>query len=117
MKTLIALLFSSFIILTESNAQTIFELDPSQTMLMSGEGQGQDGAINPYYGQDSYAIIENMKESEFAVRIQKKGEIIKMIHITGMETKKVTLLAGQELYFDVPDKEAIKVKLDFEKMD
>ena len=32
---------------TEINAQTVFELDGTQSMLMTGKGPGQDATFNP----------------------------------------------------------------------
>ena len=98
-----------------SYAQTEFELDPSQSMLMTGKGKGQDGAINPYYGQDCMAIVSNMSDMEFSLRIQKKGEILKTIAIKGGEEKRIELLKDQELYIDTND-EKVKFTLDFEPM-
>ena len=101
----------------ESFAQTKFELKPDQSMLMTGKGPGQDGAINPYYGQDCLAIIKNIGKSSFSIRVQQKGKIIKTIPISGKETKKVILLKGHELYFDSNEVEKIKVKLDFKEIE
>lgn len=101
----------------ESNAQTEFELDPSQSMLMTGKGPGQDGAINPYYGKECIAIVKNMGESGFSVRIQKRGAITKMIPVSRNETKKIKLLADHELYIDANDDQKIKLELDFKKIE
>ena len=103
--------------LHETFAQTDFELDPSQSMLITGKGPGQDGTINPYDGQNCYAIVENIGEREFSIRIQQKGEIIKIIPILKGEVKKVILLKGHELYLD-PNSEGIaKARVDYESMD
>lgn len=117
MRNLILVFFLMFIAQYGVHAQADFELDPSQSMLMTGKGKGQDGAINPYYGQDCYAIIENMRESNFSIRIQQKGEIIGTIPVSGKEVKKIKLLKGHELYFDTNAKEKVNVKLDFEKIE
>jgi hypothetical protein len=101
----------------ETYAQNEFELEPSQSMLMTGKGTGQDGAINPYYGENCYAIVENLGKSDFSIRIQQKGKIIETIPISSREVKKVKLLKGYELYFDSNSKEKVNAKLDFEKMD
>ena len=101
----------------EMHAQNEFELDPNQSMLMTGKGAGQDGAINPYYGQDCYAIVENMGESDFSIRIQQAGKIIETIPIANQEVKKVKLLKGYELYFDTNSTAKVNAKLDFEKID
>ena len=45
----ILVLFSLYF---NSSAQTIFELDGQQSMLMTGKGPGQDATINPFEGED-----------------------------------------------------------------
>ena len=95
-------------------AQEEIELNPSQSMCITGKGEGQDGAINPFYGQNSFAIVENIGEGEFSIRVQQKGEIIKTIAIKKGETKKVILLIGYELYFDTVVE--TKARVAFEKM-
>ena len=82
------------------NAQTVFEIDGRQSMLMTGKGPGQDATINPFQGEDCYAIIENLGEELFSVRIQKNGTIIKTIRISPKRKKKIKLLSDQELYLD-----------------
>ena len=98
-------------------AQTEFELDPSQSMLMYGKGPGQDGTINPYKGQDCYAIVENIGEREFSVRVQQQGKIIETIPIAKGETKKVTLLKGYELYLDPNPEGLAKARVGYEKIE
>ena len=95
--------------------ETLFELESNQTMLMTGKGPGQDGAINPYYGSKSIAIINNVGKSYFQIRIQRKGEIIDILNIRKGEKKEITLLSDHELYFDAKD--AARVKLDFKPAD
>ena len=72
MKALILFLTLTFLVHHETVAQDDFELEPYQTMLMTGKGPGQDGSINPYYGQDCYAIVENIGVGEFSIRIQRE---------------------------------------------
>lgn len=117
MKTTILLMLIGLFINFESNAQTEFELNPSQSMLMTGKGPGQDGAINPYYGKECIAIVKNMGESDFLVRIQKRGAIVEMIPVSGNETKKIKLLADHELYIDANDDQKIKLELDFKEIE
>ena len=117
MKSLFLILCLSIFTQISSHAQNDFELEPNQNMLMTGKGAGQDGAINPYYGQDCYAIVENTGKSDFSIRIQQDGKIVEMIPISSKEVKKVTLLKGYELYLDSNSKEKINAKLDFENMD
>ena len=97
-------------------AQTEFDLDPSQSMLMTGKGPGQDGTINPYAGEDCYAVVTNMGKLPFSIRIQKKGEIIKTIPVKKGKVKKVKLLKGQELYLDSSDEGRTKAKVDYEQI-
>lgn len=104
------LCFSSLLVAQEKN---VFELE-DQSMLMTGKGPGQDGAINPYAGEDSIAIVENLGTNSFSIRLQRKGEIIKEIPIKAKEIKKVPLPKGTELYFDTELK--TKIKLDFKRM-
>jgi hypothetical protein len=117
MKNLFLLL--TFALLTNSGlmAQTEFKLDPSQSMLMTGKGPGQDGTINPYAGQDCYAIVENIGEREFSIRVQQKGKIIETISIQKGETKKVTLLKGYELYLDPNEDGMAEARVSYEKME
>ena len=65
MKTLILIFSLTLMTKYDTFAQTEFELKPSQSMLMTGKGPGQDGTINPFDGQDCYAIVENNGKREF----------------------------------------------------
>ena len=56
------------------HAQADFELKPGQSMLMFGKGPGQDATINPFEGQDCYAVVENLGRVECAVRVQTMGK-------------------------------------------
>lgn len=85
---------------SQTNAQTEFVLDPSQSMLMTGKGAGQDATINPYSGQDCFAIIENIGTVQFSIRVENQGKIVEEIPIEKGEIKKVKLLKGYELYLD-----------------
>ncbi len=117
MKTLFLIFALTALTYNLSHAQSKFELEPSQSMLMTGKGKGQDGAINPFYGQDCYAIVENSGSSEFSVRIQKKGKVIKNITLSAQETKRIKLLKDQELYIDTNALDKASLKLDFEKIE
>ena len=98
------------------HAQTEFELDPNQSMLMYGKGPGQDGTINPYAGEDCYAIVKNLGDVAFSIRIQQKGEVVETIPVSGMETKKIKLLVGQELYLDPVTDQMARASVDYEKI-
>ncbi|WP_318308449.1 hypothetical protein [Flagellimonas crocea] len=100
----------------EANAQTEFVLEPSQSMIMTGKGPGQDGTINPYFGQDCYAIINNIGKREFSIRVQQAEKIIEEISIDKGESKRVKLLKDYQLYLD-PNPEGIaKASVDYEKI-
>lgn len=117
MKSLIFTISLIFLIQFEVNAQTEFILEPSQSMIMTGKGPGQDGTINPYFGQDCYAIIKNIGKREFTIRVQQAGKVIEEISILKDELKKVKLLKGHELYLD-PNPEGIaKASVDYKKID
>ena len=106
-----------FLIHFEAKAQTEFVLEPSQSMIMTGKGPGQDGTINPYFGQDCYAIIKNIGELEFSIRIQQNGKIIEEISILKGDRKKVKLLKAYELYLDPNPKGTVKASVDYEKIE
>lgn len=117
MKTLILTISLMFLTQLEVKAQTVFVLEPSQSMIMTGKGPGQDGTINPFFGQDCYAIIKNIGKRKFSIRIQQKGKIIEEISILKGELKKVKLLKDYELYLD-PNPEGIaKATVDYEKIE
>lgn len=117
MKPLISIICFVFLTYFEVPAQTEFVLDPSQSMIMTGKGSGQDATINPYFGQDCYALVKNIGEREFSIRIQQNGKIIEEIPIQKGEQKKVKLLKGYELYLD-PNPEGIaKASVAYEKID
>jgi len=101
---------------TEINAQTVFELDGTQSMLMTGKGPGQDATINAYEGEDCYAVIKNLGDVLFSVRIQQKGQIIDIFSIESNHTIKYKLLVGQELYLDAESKNIAKARIDYEKI-
>ena len=117
MKALILFLTLTFLVHHETVAQDDFELEPYQTMLMTGKGPGQDGSINPYYGQDCYAIVENIGVGEFSIRIQRNGEIIRTLPVKKGELMKLRLLKDHRLYFDAEAKDKVKVRLDYEPID
>jgi hypothetical protein len=117
MKTLILVISIIFFTQVEVTAQTEFVLEPSQSMIMTGKGPGQDGTINPYMGQDCYAIVKNIGKRQFSIRVQQDGKILEEISILKGELKKVKLLKGYELYLD-PNPEGIaKASVDYEKID
>ena len=114
MKAIILFLLLTISAHSETYAQSQFKLEPSQTMLMTGKGEGQDAAKNSCAGKDCVAIVQNLEESEFSIRIQQNGELIKIIPVDGKESKKVLLLKGQELYIDSNPSNEINFDLTFE---
>jgi len=115
MKTILLITCLVCLGLTKTNAQTQFVIEPSQSMIMTGKGAGQDATINPYFGQECYAIVKNIGEVEFYIRVQNKKKIIKEITIKKGEVKKVTLLKGYELYLDPNPKGIAKASVAYQK--
>jgi hypothetical protein len=115
MKKLLLLL--AFISITSvATSQTIIELGSVRSMCITGKGPGQDGAINPYTDKDSIAIVENLGENVFEVRVQQNGKIIEQFELKPKATVNVNLFKGYELYFD--SNLITKAKVDFkEKME
>ena len=99
-------------------AQTAFDftLDESQSMLMTGKGPGQDATINPYDGQDCFALVTNRGRRSFSVRIQQNGQIMEEILVGKRETKKIVLLKGYELYLDPNPKGYARARVSYAPM-
>ncbi len=85
-------------------------------MHLIGKGPGQDSVINPYADSKSAAIISNMGEHVFEIRIQVKGEIIKTISIAPGKKEEITLEPGYEFYIDGYEKSKSKAFIDFKKL-
>lgn len=100
----------------ELKAQTVFELNSNQSMLMFGKGPGQDATINPFEGEDCYAVIKNIGDEPFSARVQQKGKIIEIFAVNPNETKKVKLLVGHELYLDYENQNKALVSIEYEKI-
>jgi len=116
MRELIIITILSICYQTEINAQNVFELDGSQSMLMTGKGPGQDATINPFEGKDFYAVIENLGNELFSVRIQERGKIINIIALKPKKKKKIKLLSGQELYLDGETKNWAKASVSYQDL-
>ncbi|MFK7809861.1 MAG: hypothetical protein AB8F74_18790 [Saprospiraceae bacterium] len=116
MKTPIVVICLLFLVIFEVTAQTEFVLEPSQSMIMTGKGPGQDATINPYAGQNCYALVKNIGKRKFSIRVQQDGNIVEEISILKGESKKVKLLKGYELYLDPNEKGTTKASIDYEKM-
>ena len=106
-----------FLINFEAKAQTEFVLEPSQSMLMTGKGTGQDATINPYFGEECFAIIKNIGKRMFSIRVQQDGKIIEEISILNGDIKKIYLYKGYELYLDPNPKGISKASVDYKKID
>lgn len=117
MKTILLSTILIFITQIKLKAQTEFILEPYQSMIMTGKGPGQDATINPFADQDCFAIVKNIGKSEFSIRVQQDGSIIKEISINKGETKKVKLMKGHELYLDVIQNRIAKARVDYEKFE
>ncbi len=113
MKTSIYLLFAFLLLHSCVSNESVFKLDPTQSMLITGKGEGQDAAINPYSDQKSRAVVKNLGHNPLEVRIQSKGTFIKQISISPKETKEFILEKDYELYLD--SNLATKARVDFEK--
>ena len=114
----ILLVFSVLILLQyDGYGQNEFDLEASQSMLMTGKGPGQDGDINPYFGQDCYALVDNIGTLPFSVRIQQKGKIIETVTVNVNEGEKIKLLKGYELYIDSNEEGQTSAKITYMKME
>lgn len=83
-----------------SQTKTEFTFKPDQSMCITGKGAGQDGAINPYYGSDSIAIVKNIGETAFSVRVKDEKGKSTSTQINAGDTQKFTLLKGAILFVD-----------------
>ena len=117
MKKILFLFAFALLIPAMSHAQDTFRLDASQSMLMTGKGAGQDGAINPYAGQNCIAVVENIGQHEVSIRVQQKGQVLQTLTVAAGQTQMVKLLKGHELYLDATDKGKVKAKLSFEPLE
>lgn len=87
-----------------SQAKTEFTFEPDQSMCITGKGAGQDGAINPYYGSNSTAIVKNIGETAFYVRVKDEKGKSTSTQINAGDTQKFTLLKGAILFVDSTQK-------------
>lgn len=113
MKQYVVVFFAFLTFQAYSQSESIFELDPTQSMCITGKGPGQDAAINPYSDENSIGIVKNIGKNELSIRIQKDGKIIEEVTVRPKEKKKVELLKGYELYLDTEMK--TKAKVTFKK--
>ena len=100
MKRYITILILAVVIQSCSTSESIFELGPQQSMSITGKGEGQDAAYNPYSNTRSIAIVKSLSDNPFTIRIQSKGELIEKFEVSKKSKKEVVLEKGYELYFD-----------------
>lgn len=91
----------------------IFELNPAQSMSITGLGAGQDAANNPFSDGTSLAKIKNIGPNSFFIRVQDAGVIIELVKLNPEEEKSLVLFRGHQLYLDSDLK--AKAKVEFEK--
>lgn len=98
-----------------SYAQDTIKFESNQSMCISGKGAGQDGAINPYLGEDCYAIVKNKSIDKFTIRVE-KGErnIAQSFDIEKNQTKKILLKKDMVLYIDTDIIESAIAEISFE---
>ena len=113
-RLLTVLVLLSVTITIHAQKENNFKLDPSTSMLMTGKGPGQDGSINPFAGQDCVAVVANLANTPFSVRIQQKGIVLRTIAVEKKETKRISLGAQEELYIDTPNK-TIRFTINYEQ--
>ena len=96
------------------HAQT-FELKNGRSMCMLGKGPGQDATINPYFGQDAYAIIQNVGAVVFGVRIESQTHGVQEITIQPKEVCKLLMTKNSILYFDAIEKDIATAQIHYVK--
>jgi hypothetical protein len=94
---------------------TVIELPAARSMLITGKGPGQDGAINPYTGSNSIAVVKNIGDFPFSVRVQDMEGNYKEFQVLPGEKREVFLLKENELYLD--NYLETKAKISFRKSD
>lgn len=93
--------------------ETVFELEPSQSMIITGKGAGQDAAVNPYKVGNSIAIVKNLGKNSFTIRVEYQGEVTQTRVLEADKATMIPLRQGSELYLDSDLK--AKAKVDFKK--
>ncbi len=97
-----------------ANNSSIFLLEPSSTMSITGKGPGQDATINPYLGNDCTAIVKSLSKNIFQVRIEESDEVVYTITVDPFQEVKIDLNNSQVLYLDALSKPS-KSKVSFSK--
>ncbi len=109
----LTLFFAILTVFSCANGKNSFELAPSQSMGMVGQGPGRDGAINPYERETSMAIIKNLGENDIGIRIERPGQPRELFTISPKTKKSFVLAPKDKLFFD--SEKATRTKLTFKK--
>ncbi len=81
-------------------------------MLITGKGKGQDGVINPFSDGNSIAIVENVGDNVFTLRVQMDGEVVQTLEVQAGTTEAVKLIKGYELYIDNDQRAKASIKFE-----
>lgn len=108
---IICVLFST---ISQAQDDSIFELEANQSMSITGQGPGQDAAINPFQGEYSLAVVENLGTSTFDIRTKDEKDKVSIVTIDPKKTKIISLSPETILYLD--SKDASKAKVTFQRM-
>lgn len=100
MKKLLFLSLFAFLFSYTGFSQSLIELEPSQSMLLTGKGKGQDAVINPHSNGNSIAFVENIGDNPFSIRVQMDGEVLHTLEVDPETIEAVKLVKGYELYLD-----------------
>lgn len=87
----------------------ILELDPNQSMSITGKGPGQDATINPFIAENSIIVVSNIGKGVFSVRVQKEGVILQEVTVKPEQTQELLLYKGLEVYFDSEEEAKVAV--------
>ena len=105
----------AILLFTACSSDAIFQFDGSQSMLITGKGPGQDGAINPYYGQASIAKVRNLGDNILQVRVQEGKTLIENMVVSPGEKKSMELKGSYQMYVETDV--ATKAKIRFMEAD
>lgn len=108
----VVLLFCSILL---CGAQTEFVVEPTQSMLMTGKGPGQDATINPFDGEDCVAIIKNLGDFPMSVRIENGSQLVDETQVDAGTTLRQSLPKGYQLYLDPIKNFTTTVSVDYSK--
>ena len=98
-------------------AQTELVIEPTQSMLITGKGPGQDATINPFKDSSCIAVITNLGAYDFSVRIQEAGKLINTITVPAESVERIEIGKNEELYFDALDGKTTKARVEYEAIE